>query len=297
MTSALRSPAVAGRFYPGQADELLREVREYGSPLSTAERGRIAAIGCVAPHAGYIYSGGVAGAVYSRLEIPAHCVILCPNHTGKGRPLAIMAGTTWQTPLGEVAADADLGARLLRRFPALQEDSAAHRGEHAIEVQLPFLQTRRPELNIVPIAIGTSDFDVLRGLGEALADVISARQEEDQEVDHEEDHEENREEDRRDKEKVLIIASSDMNHYESDAVTRVKDHKAIERVLAMDARGLWEVVLNEDISMCGFGPTVVMLTAAKLLGATSATLVKYATSGEVSGDYESVVGYAGIIVQ
>ena len=135
-------------------------------------------------------------------------------------------------------------------------------------------------MNIVPIVIGTSNFDVLRGLGEALADVIVEKsQEEDRE------------------EKVLIIASSDMNHYESDAITRVKDHKAIERVLALDARGLWEVVMNEDISMCGFGPTIVMLTAAKLLGATSATLVKYATSGDVSGDYESVVGYAGIIVE
>ena len=279
-TSALRTPAVAGRFYPGRAEELLREVREFTSPSKTPiEIARIAAIGCVAPHAGYIYSGGVAGAVYSRLKIPERCVILCPNHTGKGRPLAIMANTAWQTPLGEVAADADMGARLLRRFPALQEDSAAHRAEHAIEVQLPFLQTQQPELNIVPIAIGTSNFDVLRGLGEALADVIADRYEEDRE------------------EKVLIIASSDMNHYESDTITRVKDHKAIERVLALDARGLWEVVMNEDISMCGFGPTIVMLTAAKLLGATSATLVKYATSGDVSGDYESVVGYAGIIVK
>ena len=275
MTSAVRTPAVAGRFYPGRAEELLRDIRQYTSPVGTpVGTGRIAAIGCVAPHAGYIYSGGVAGAVYSRLEIPERCVILCPNHTGKGRPLAVMANTTWQTPLGEVAADADLGARLLRRFPALQEDSAAHRAEHAIEVQLPFLQARQPELNLVPIVVGTSDFDVLRGLGEALADVIADREE-----------------------KVLIVASSDMNHYESDAITRVKDHKAIERVLAMDARGLWEVVMNEDISMCGFGPTTVMLTAAKLLGATAATLVKYATSGDVSGDYESVVGYAGIIVE
>jgi len=275
MTSAVRTPAVAGRFYPGRAEELLREIREYTSPgKTTVESGRIAAIGCVAPHAGYIYSGGVAGAVYSRLEIPERCVILCPNHTGKGRPLAIMANTAWQTPLGEVAADADLGARLLLRFPMLQEDSAAHRAEHAIEVQIPFLQAQQPELSIVPIVIGTSDFDVLRGLGEALADVIADRDE-----------------------KVLIIASSDMNHYESDAVTRVKDHKAIERVLALDARGLWEVVMNEDISMCGFAPTIVMLTAAKLLGATSATLVKYATTGDVSGDYESVVGYAGIIVE
>jgi MEMO1 family protein len=300
MTSAIRSPAVAGRFYPGRAEELLREIQEYSSPGKTlgrtpGEAGRIAAIGCVAPHAGYIYSGGVAGAVYARLEIPERCVILCPNHTGKGRPLSIMADTTWQTPLGEVPADAEMGARLLRRFPALEENSAAHRAEHAIEVQLPFLQARQPELNIVPIAVGTSDFDVLRGLGEALADVIAGLCQENRQQENRQQEDRQQEEDRQ--EKVLIVASSDMNHYESDAVTRVKDHKAIERVLAMDARGLWEVVMREEISMCGFGPTIVMLTAAKLLGATAATLVKYATSGEVSGDYESVVGYAGIIVE
>jgi MEMO1 family protein len=275
MTSSLRAPAVAGRFYPARADELLREVREYVSPHAGPVED---AVGCVAPHAGYIYSGGVAGAVYSRIEIPEHCVILCPNHTGKGQALAVMATTAWQTPLGEVAADVGLATELLRRFPALREDSAAHRSEHAIEVQLPFLQVRQPALKIVPIAIGTRDFDVLRGLGEALADGIGDWEEAGQG-------------------KVLMVASSDMNHYESDAITRVKDHKAIEKILAMDARGLWEVVMNEGISMCGFGPTVAMLTAAKLLGATSAVLVKYATSGEVSGDYEAVVGYAGIIVR
>jgi AmmeMemoRadiSam system protein B len=278
MTSSVRTPAVAGRFYPANAEQLLREVRQYSCPAADpAAAGRIAAIGCVTPHAGYIYSGGVAGAVYSRLEIPERCVILCPNHTGRGRPLAIMAETKWQTPLGDVPASADLGARLLGRFPALEEDSAAHRAEHAIEVQLPFLQARQPQLNIVPIAIGTRDFEMLGGLGEALADVIA-------------DPERVRQD------KALIIASSDMNHYESEAITRVKDRRAIERVLALDARGLWEVVMNEDISMCGFGPTIVMITAAKALGASSARLVKYATSGEVSGDYESVVGYAGIIV-
>jgi MEMO1 family protein len=277
MTSAVRTPAVAGRFYPGRADELLRDVREYSSPAK-ASAAPIPAIGCVAPHAGYIYSGRVAGAVYSRLEIPERSVILCPNHTGKGHALAVMASATWQTPLGEVPADTELGAQLLHSFPALVEDSAAHRAEHAIEVQLPFLQARQPKLNIVPIAIGTSNFDLLRGLGEVLAEAIAAQE-------------------KADKQKVLIVASSDMNHYESDAITRVKDRKAIERVLALDARGLWQVVISEDISMCGFGPTIVMLTAANLLGATSATLVKYATSGEVSGDYESVVGYAGIIVE
>jgi AmmeMemoRadiSam system protein B len=275
MTSPIRTPAVAGRFYPGRSEELLREVRTFITP---AETGRIAAIGCVAPHAGYIYSGAVAGAVYSRLEIPKRCVVLCPNHTGKGRPLAVMAGTTWKTPLGEIAPDTEFGQRLLHRFPALEEDSAAHRTEHAIEVQLPFLQDRQPELKIVPIAIGTGDCEILRGLGEALADLIAVLEEDANE-------------------KVLIIASSDMNHYESDAITRVKDRKAIDRVLALDARGLWDVVMREDISMCGFGPTVARLTAAKLLGATKAELIKYATSGEVSGDYESVVGYAGIIVE
>jgi hypothetical protein len=283
MTSAVRTPAVAGRFYPGRADELLRDVGKYISTSDTASGERpIAAIGCIAPHAGYIYSGPVAGAVYSQLDIPESCVILCPNHTGRGNPLAIMSKTTWQTPLGNVAADAELATRLMQQFPALVEDSAAHRFEHAIEVQLPFLQARQQaqqrELKIVPIAIGTSDFPMLQELGEALAHVIASREEEQGK-------------------RVLIIASSDMNHYDSDKITRAKDHKAIDRILALDARGLWDVVINEEISMCGFGPSVSMLTAAKLLGATSATLVKYATSGEVSGDFDSVVGYAGILVE
>jgi MEMO1 family protein len=269
MPSAVRAPAVADRFYPRRPDDLLRDVRNY----SAASEPAVAALGCVAPHAGYMYSGHVAGAVYARLEIPERCVVLCPNHTGMGHPLAAMTRAAWQTPLGEVAPDPELGDALLRAYSPLQENSSAHRAEHAIEVQLPFLQTRQPELKLVPIAIGTSDFEMLRGLGEALASVISAQSE-----------------------KVLIVASSDMNHYESDAVTRIKDHKAIARILALDPRGLWDVVMKEDISMCGFGPAVVMLTATKRLGATSATLVKYATSGDISGDREAVVGYAGIIV-
>ena len=268
--SAVRMPAVAGKFYPRHADELRKHISNYTSAEVSK---RIAAIGCIAPHAGYVYSGHVAGAVYSRMDIPRRVIVLCPNHTGAGHPLAIMAHTAWQTPLGEVAADAELGAALLQRFPILHENSAAHRSEHAIEVQLPFLQMRHPDLSFIPITVGTSDFEILQGLGNALADVISAQPD-----------------------KVLVIASSDMNHYESDAVTRIKDHKAIARVLALDAGGLWKVVVNEDISMCGFGPSVAMLTAASQLGAKEATLVKYATSGEISGDYERVVGYAGIVV-
>ena len=270
MTSDVRMPAVAGRFYPRDADILRRDLLKYTSPDVSD---RTEAIGCIAPHAGYMYSAHVAGAVYSQIEIPDRVIVLCPNHTGMGHPLAIMASTAWQTPLGEVAADPELGTALLQRFPLLREDSAAHRSEHGIEVQLPFLQMRRADVSFVPIAVGTRDFDILRGLGEAIVDVISAQPD-----------------------KVLVVASSDMNHYESDAVTRIKDHMAIERVLALDPRALWEVVMNEDISMCGFGPTVAMLTAAQRLGATSATLAKYATSGEISGDYEKVVGYAGIVV-
>jgi AmmeMemoRadiSam system protein B len=270
MPSTVRMPAVAGRFYPRHGDELRRDISGY---TSSEVGSRIDAIGCISPHAGYMYSGHVAGAVYSQLAIPRRVIVLCPNHTGMGHPLAIMTRTAWQTPLGEVAADEDLGAALIQRFPFLQEDMAAHKSEHAIEVQLPFLQMRRVDFRFVPITIGTRDFDILHGLGEALADVISAAGDE-----------------------VLIVASSDMNHYESDAITRVKDHKAIEQVLALDARGLWEVVQNENISMCGFGPSVAMLTAAKKLGAKEATLVKYATSGDVSGDFQQVVGYAGITV-
>jgi AmmeMemoRadiSam system protein B len=283
MTSAVRTPAVAGRFYPERSDQLLREIEDYTSQRyasqddSSPAQARISAVGCVAPHAGYIYSGHVAGAVYARLNVPERCIVLCPNHTGRGVPLSIMTATTWQTPLGEVAPSTALAFELVRRYPALEEDSAAHRDEHGIEVQLPFLQALQKNLHIVPIVVGTSDFRVLRELGEAIAEVIGDQEETDQ--------------------KILIIASSDMNHYEDDAITRVKDHKAIERVLALDARGLWEVVMREDISMCGFGPTVAMLTAAKLLGATRAKLVSYATSGDVSGDRGRVVGYAGIVVE
>jgi MEMO1 family protein len=270
MDSMVRHPAVAGRFYPKHRDTLLKDVNSYLTPQAAT----IPALGCVAPHAGYIYSGAVAGTVYAQIDLPQRIIILCPNHTGKGRPLAIMSSGTWETPLGQVPIDSPLADALKKRFPHLTEDADAHRTEHAIEVELPFLQARRPDFTFVPIALGTGQFEVLEKLGEAVADTIHAHAE-----------------------KILIVASSDMNHYENDAITRIKDHKAIERMLALDPRGLFEVVMREDISMCGFGPAVVMLTASKRLGATSAELIKYATSGDVSGDREMVVGYAGIVVR
>jgi MEMO1 family protein len=265
----LREPAVVGRFYPANAAALRADVNSY---LSSG-REQVAAVGCIAPHAGYMYSGQVAGAVFSRLEIPACCIVLCPNHTGFGHPLAIMKEGGWRTPLGTLPIASALAGKLLQAFPALAEDSAAHRSEHAIEVELPFLQVKRPDLQFVPIAVGTGRLLLLEELGESVANVI-----------------------RLSEQPVLIIASSDMNHYEDDATTRVKDRKAIDRILALDARGLHETVMNENISMCGFGPAVAMLTAAKRLGAKSAELVQYATSGDVSGDRDTVVGYAGIVV-
>lgn len=266
----VRQPAVAGRFYPGDRAVLLDELTSY---LSAGESPR-SALGCMVPHAGYIYSGPVAGAVFANIEVPQRCLLLCPNHTGRGRPLAIMSEGSWKTPLGSVAIDSELAETLKQSFPLLNEDSDAHRSEHAIEVELPFLQQRRGHFTFVPIALGTGQFEVLEGLGQAVARVLEAQSE-----------------------PTLIVASSDMNHYENDRITRVKDHKAIERILALDARGLYDVVTKEEVSMCGFGPAVVMLTAAKYLGAASAELVKYATSGDVSGDRETVVGYAGVIVR
>jgi len=273
-TSTIRHPAVAGRFYPREPEILRKEVASYLSHAESAKQESIRALGCIAPHAGYMYSGPVAGAVFARLQIPTRVVLLCPNHTGLGRPLAVMSDGEWETPLGNVRINTALAGSLKQRFPALQEDSAAHRAEHAAEVELPFLLLRQPQLTFVPIALGTGQFEPLQQLGEALADVIAAR-----------------------KEDVLIVASSDMNHYESDAVTRVKDHRAIERILSLDPRGLYDVVTQQDISMCGFGPAVAMLMAATRLGAKSAELVKYATSGDVSGDRDMVVGYAGIVVR
>jgi AmmeMemoRadiSam system protein B len=264
----VRQSAVAGRFYPADPNVLLEDLSSYLSPAATP----LPALGCIAPHAGYMYSGAVAGAVFASIEVPLRCLVLCPNHTGRGRPLAIMSEGAWHTPLGSAAIDSQLADALKHDFPLLNEDGEAHRGEHAIEVQLPFLQQRRRDVRFVPIALGTGDFAVLEKLGEAVGSVLKG-------------------------EPALIVASSDMNHYESDRVTRAKDHKAIERILELDARGLYDVVTTEDVSMCGFGPAIVMLTAAKKLGATSAELIRYATSGDVSGDREMAVGYAGVVAR
>jgi len=275
MSTAIRQPAVAGRFYPADPRDLRHDVETFthGSVEPHAETQKIRAFGCVVPHAGYMYSGGVAGAVFERLELPERYIILCPNHTGRGEPLAIMSDGAWRTPLGDVSIDEQLAGNLKTRFSLLSEDHAAHRSEHALEVQLPFLQVLQPHFRFVPITVGTGQFEVLSALGVSIASVI-----------------------RESHDRVLVIASSDMNHYESDSVTRVKDRRAIEQILALDPRGLYDVVRQGNITMCGYGPTVAMLTAALKLGAIKAELIRYATSGDVSGERDMVVGYAGIAV-
>jgi AmmeMemoRadiSam system protein B len=268
--SIVRPPAVAGKFYPADPDTL----RSYIESYLPEEVEKFSASGCMVPHAGYMYSGHVAGAVLGRLDLPQRFVILCPNHTGRGEPLAIMSRGAWATPLGEAQIDRALAAELVAEFDLLTEDSEAHRAEHALEVELPFLQVLEPRFTFVPVAIGTHRFDVLTELGKAIARVIARQNDE-----------------------VLVIASSDMNHYATDAATREKDARAIAPLLARDPRALHETVLRENISMCGLGPAVAMLAAVNDLGANSADLVKYATSADVSGDRSYCVGYAGIVVR
>ena len=270
---SVRHPAVAGQFYPAGRAALERELDRCLEPGAAPRPAIESALGCLVPHAGYMYSGGVAGAVYRRLPARGAYVVLGPNHFGQGEPLAMMSEGAWQTPLGAAPLDPELARVVSRACPALVEDRAAHAGEHSLEVQIPFLQRRGQPFRFLPIAVGVTDFGTLVELGRAVAAGVKSSAE-----------------------PVLIVASSDLNHYEPDGVTRAKDRQAIERILALDARGLYETIFRERISMCGFGPAVALLAAARELGATRAELVCYATSADAGGPRSSVVGYAGIVV-
>lgn len=264
-----RPPAVAGYFYPARPEELTRELERSVEAISP----RRSAVGCVAPHAGLMYSGQVAGAVYSRLELPLTVVVLGPNHSGRGSPLAISAEGSWETPLGEVAIDAELAATLQAACPALEEDAAAHQHEHSLEMQVLFLRYLEPRIRIVPIILSAGSFALLQQLGESLAEVLQPLHP-----------------------RPLVVASSDLNHYESDSVTRRKDRKAIDAILALDARKLYDTVRREHVTMCGIEAAVVLLAAAQGLGVQEAEEVRYATSADAGGDRARVVGYAGIVL-
>jgi AmmeMemoRadiSam system protein B len=269
--SNIRRPAVSGQFYPDSEKILFNEL----STLIDTTTKKESAVGVISPHAGYVYSGKVAGAVLSSIKPRPIYIIMGPNHTGLGGPFSISASDTWKTPLGEVRVNQKLSTAIKEECPFVIEDEAAHLYEHSIEVQLPFLQALQKDFTFVPIVIGHGDLDTYKKLGKSLADII----------DKHKMHGE-----------VTIIASSDMTHYESQDRAEEKDKKAIDAILGLNEDRLFEVIEKYDISMCGYAPAIIMLSAAKALGAKSAKLIKYETSGAASGDFSSVVGYAGIIV-
>lgn len=265
----LRLPAVAGQFYPSNPNELAALIEKYTKSQEPAEKVKVRA--CLVPHAGYIYSGAVTGAVFARIALPKKILVLGVRHFPQGEPLAIVSDGAWQTPLGDVPIESKLASQLRADCPGLQEDSVAHQREHSLEVELPFLQVLSPDFSFVPVAVGTLHYEDLKRTGEGVARTLESTADE-----------------------VLVVTSSDMNHYEDDETTREKDHKAIQCMLSLDPLGLYEICRQEHISMCGLGPAVVMLTAMNRLGVKKAQLVRHATSGDVSGDRDEVVGYAGM---
>jgi AmmeMemoRadiSam system protein B len=266
----LRLPAVAGRFYPSHPAELTALIHKYVEIDSGQPPVPVKA--CLVPHAGYVYSGHVAGAVLARMALPGKIIVLGVRHYPRGEQAAILSSGAWRTPLGDARIDEWLAEALKKACPLLREDSVAHSAEHSLEVQLPFLQVLVPEFTFVPVALGTVRFESLVEVGKAIGRVLEDS-----------------------KEDVLLLTTSDLNHYEDDATTRVKDYKAIDQLLALNPRGLYDTCRDEKISMCGLGPGVAMLTALNALGAKKTELVKYATSADVSGDRSAVVGYAGMI--
>ncbi len=263
----IREPVVAGQFYSRDPRTLRRMIDSYleesTSPLT--------AMAVVSPHAGYVYSGGVAGAVFSAVRLPKRFILIGPNHTGRGYSLALAPEGEWETPLGLVPVDEEMNSSLLSKCPFLHLDPKAHAREHSLEVQIPFLQSLAAELRFSAVCVAAADYPSLESLGHAVAHAVRSVAD-----------------------PVLIVASSDMNHYEPAEIGRRKDGFAIERMVALDPRGLFDVVRERDISMCGFAPAVATLTACVDLGAREGKLIRYANSGDVSGEYDSVVGYAGL---
>lgn len=264
-----RNPAVAGTFYPANPATLERFMKEFSVPTKKLFK----AIGVVSPHAGYIYSGSVAGKVYSSIEIPETVIVIGPNHTGYGSKAGIIIEGSFNMPGFEMEIDHELAISILQNSNLIEEDSDSHTYEHSLEVQLPFIHYHNPSAKLVPLCVMGRGYDFVSSIGNAIAKAIDNS-----------------------KKDVLIVASSDMTHYESDSVARKKDQLAIERIINLDPLGLIRITVEKDISMCGVIPAAIMLISAKQLGAKKAELIDYKTSGEVTNDYEEVVGYAGIVV-
>ncbi len=269
--SKIREARVAGQFYLSTAGGLKKQVES----LINKDAKKIDALACMLPHAGYQYSGRVAGETVSRINLRDKIILLGPNHTGFGAPFSIMSEGSWQTPLGEVAIDSALAQKILKNSRFLEDNPVAHTNEHSLEVELPFLQYFKPDFQIIPIAFLSDEIESLKEIGREIARTIQENNLAD---------------------KVLLLASSDMTHYEPQNTAKNKDKEAIQAILELNEEKLIEKIYRLRISMCGWAPVIVMLTAAKKLGAKAAALVKYQTSGDVTGDNSSVVGYAGIII-
>lgn len=262
---------VAGQFYPSGEADIRKQIRGFLSKKTPA----IEAIACIVPHAGYIFSGKVAARTFSRVNIKKKIILIGPNHTGSGAKFSIMTEGEWATPLRKTRIDSSLSKSILARSKYLEDDSLAHMREHSLEVELPLIQYLKEDFEIVPIVVFPEESRILKEIGKAIADSVM---------------------DAGLKDSCLIVASSDMTHYEPFSQAKKKDSAAIEAINQLDEDKLARRVLGLDISMCGYAPVAIMLSAAKELGATQAELVDYQTSGEVSGDFDNVVGYAGMII-
>lgn len=270
MTTIVRKPAVAGMFYPDRPDQIEADLNRLIQDVES----KVHPKALVVPHAGWIYSGSVAGEVYGRVRLPRLAVLLGPNHTGLGPAGSITTEGRWILPGGELPIASDLGGAILAASRLLEEDELAHAREHALEVQLPFLRRIRPDIAFVPITLMRTDLPFCEEVGRAVGQVVKAH-----------------------REPVVLLSSTDLNHYESQAVSNRKDRLAIDAVLSLDPARLQQTVREHRISMCGIAPTTALLAAVRELGGGSAELVRYRTSGDVSGDYERVVGYCGVIIQ
>ncbi|MFH1125589.1 MAG: AmmeMemoRadiSam system protein B [Candidatus Altiarchaeota archaeon] len=270
----IRSPAVAGMFYHYERGMLREQIEECVKPNATKEE----VSGIVVPHAGYVYLGKVAGAVYSGIKMPDTFVILGPNHTGYGADFSIATSGIWRMPFGEVRIDSNLAEDILKHSKVLEINELAHSKEHSIEVQLPFMQYFSESFQIVPIAVRhypprDQFLKACEDVGNAIAEAVKNT-----------------------KEKVVVAASTDLTHYESQKTAEEKDKIALNAILALDAKKLFQEVMNRDISMCGYGPVAVTITACRKLGCTKTKLVEYMTSGDVTGDKAQVVGYGGVTI-
>ncbi len=264
----IRNPTVAGYFYPASSAELKSMLSRYVDKNAPKEE----VVGLLMPHAGYQYSGAVAGAAISRVKFKDTFIIMGPSHSGLGKPFSVMPEGTWKTPLGEVKVDEELARKIVSLSRYAEEDYRAHEEEHAVEVQVPFLQYIKPDVRIVPVILAGADIDIYREIGHAIARAIIEL-----------------------KREAVILASGDMTHYEPHESAQKKDMAAVEAMLALDEDELTRRYESLPISMCAYGPVVTLIAAAKELGASGAELIKYQTSGDTTGDYEAVVGYAGVI--